>query len=204
LDTGKEIARVVAGRFQRYVPRLAAWLMPPEPTGYRVAAAWTGESFLVWDVGGPALPPRRVPDPYPGRSFVLSQEPHSASLLTGHFGRPVQGGRDPEGYLASWDAGASRIAANKTLSWKGDAPSPGDVKAMPVAQVLVPSRPGAANNLVAVVLQAWSRADRADSPGAYQLQLIDLDPGHFGDLKAAVPLWQGPRRQPFLAPAPDG
>jgi WD40 repeat protein len=202
LDSGKELARVVAGKFQRYLPRLAGWPVAPEPTGYRVATAWTDESLLVWDVGAPA--PRRLADPYQGRSFVLSQERNPARLLTGHFGRPVQGGRDPEGYLASWDAGASRITASKTLSWQGEAPNPGGVKAMPVAQALVPPRPGAPNSLLAVVLQAWSRADRADSPGAYQLQLIDVEPDHFGDLRAAVSLWQGPRRQPFLAAAPDG
>ena len=93
----------MAGEYQKFRPWLAAWPSPPGPARTRVAAAWTGSSFLYWDVGEPRA--QFVADPFDGRSLALSYRPDRGELLTGHFGKPPEGER-PEGYLAVWGTAA--------------------------------------------------------------------------------------------------
>jgi hypothetical protein len=172
--------------------------------------AWTNQSFLVWDIGNPA--PSFIADPYKeGRSLVLSylSDPGQGKLVTGHFGYPPLGGArapgravEPEGFLDSWDAVTLRGTGSTNVAWCSDPPG---IKGMPVTQAVVSSRPGA-RDLLAVVLQSWTPPGGVDASGllAYQLQLRDLSPAHFGALKAQADLWKGPRVQPFIAAPPDG
>jgi hypothetical protein len=207
VDAKAERDRVVAGEFRQFRPWLAAWSLPPDHARVRAAAAWTDSSFLVWDAGN--APPKRVGDPFKGRSLILSARPDRGELLTGHFGEPPAGQRWPEGYLVSWDAAAPAAGVRqKVLSWSGAEPGPPDLKGVPVAQAVVSSRPGGPRDLLAVVLRAWKPPGPPGTPPAsafeYRLQLLDLDPPAFGTVRAQVGLWTGPMVQPFAAPSPDG
>jgi WD40 repeat protein len=200
IPEGKELGRTTAGQYQALRPWLAAWPVAPGSTRYRAAVAWTSDSFLVWDVGAAS---RLIPDPHKGRSLVLSYLPKRATLLTGHFGE-LPRAKFPEGFVTAWNAAALTPDASERIAWR---PDRSNVKAIPIAQALVSSRPGAgAGDLLALVLQSWVPPTGAGASGAfeYQLQLLELSPAGVGKVLREIPLWRGPRVQPLVAAAPDG
>ena len=203
-----ELDRAACGELRGMRPWLAAWSVAPDHGRIRAAAAWTDSSFLVWDAG--VAQPKLVSDPHSrendrGRSTVLSYLSGRGMILTGHFGVPPRG-QSPEGFLDSWDANATAPVwtGSQVVSWADGRPSSPDVKAMPVAQAPVCSRPGGPQDLLAVVAQSWHPQDTSMSPMEYRLQLLDLTPERFGSVRAQSALWSAPRTQPFIASSPDG
>lgn len=207
-----ELGRTVAGDFPNLPPSLAAWSLPTDAKKNRVAAAWAGapegqrpaDAFLIWDVGAE---PSRVPESlHDGRCTVLTDRADRKELLTAHFGQS-QAGQPPEGRLVCWDRSAAATRLRESvLSWTGAVPSPPEVKAVPVAQTLVSSRPGAGRDLLAVVLRAWPNPQAAAPANAtgYRLQLVDLAPESFGKVRAQADLWDGPPTRLSVASTADG
>ena len=66
LSARTELDRPAGGELPGIRPWLAAWSVAPDHARIRVAAAWSGSSFLVWDVGRRATEAGRRPA-YAGR-----------------------------------------------------------------------------------------------------------------------------------------
>ncbi|MCS6852521.1 MAG: hypothetical protein NZ700_15285, partial [Gemmataceae bacterium] len=77
-------------------------------------------------------------------------------------------------------------------------PPQGSVAYFPRALTLLSSKPNGPTDLAAVVLRAGSQ------PPSYRLDLIDLRPTSFGQVRARLDLWKGSLKQPVMAAAPGG
>jgi WD40 repeat protein len=186
---GKEIDSL--GQQPNYAgrPGLIVWHTGDELKQLRVVSVWDDGKIRLWDVGQDQFTTADDGKYNLGLGYLPGQGKVVSGSITG---TP----RGNVGHVRLWDGRSG--AEFRMDSREANFPPEDGGSFYPRALTLLSLEPGRAPDHAAVVFRVPEKGDR------YDLQIIDLTPGNFGQVRARLPLWTGGENIPVLAFAPRG
>jgi WD40 repeat protein len=170
-------------------PGLIVWHTGDELKELRIVSAWDDGVIRLWDPGQEQFTKADEGKYNLGLGYIPGQGKVVSGSITG---TP----RGNVGHLRLWDV--HQGAEFRMDAREANFPAEERGSFYPRALTLLSLQPGRAPDHAAVVFRIPEKGDR------YELQIIDLTPTNFGQVKGRLPLWTGGENTPVLAVAPRG
>jgi WD40 repeat protein len=170
-------------------PGLAVWHTGDGLKDLRVAAVWGNQEISLWDIGRDRFWQNNVKESPDGKYNI-------SLVYLPSQGKVVSGGSSGGGRLQFWDVrpGSELRRDRQAVRF----PAVDGDNFVPRAMILLSLNPGGAPDHAAVAFVTPEKGNR------YEMQIVDLTPGNFGQIKGRQMLWTGGKNVPVLAVSPRG